>query len=125
MALLLFGLIGYPLVRALILSFYNVQGVTNRGWYGLTNYERLWNDFRFRDSVWITIKFATISVFFKFLIGLGAAHLLSYRGLRFRSIFTGLVLLPWIVPEVVAAFAWRGLYDPVFGGLNRLCLNSV
>lgn len=122
MALLLFGLIGYPLVRALILSFYNVQGVTNRGWYGLTNYERLWNDFRFRDSVWITVKFATISVLFKFIIGLGAAHLLSYRGLRFRSIFTGLVLLPWIVPEVVAAFAWRGLYDPVFGGLNRLLL---
>ncbi|HKG24426.1 MAG TPA: ABC transporter permease subunit [Thermomicrobiales bacterium] len=122
MVLLLFGLIGYPLIRALILSFYNVQGVTNRGWYGLTNYERLWNDFRFRDSVWITVKFATISVLFKFVIGLGAAHLLSYRGLRFRSIFTGLVLLPWIIPEVVAAFAWRGLYDPVFGGLNRLLL---
>src|SRR6188768_2235404 len=72
MVLLLFGLIGYPLVKALQLSFYNVTGVTNRGWYGLTNYERLWNDTRFRDSVAVTVKFAVISVVFKFLIGLGA-----------------------------------------------------
>ncbi|MBA2246575.1 MAG: sugar ABC transporter permease, partial [Chloroflexia bacterium] len=30
--ILLFGLIGYPLFDALRLSFYNVTGVTNRGW---------------------------------------------------------------------------------------------
>jgi multiple sugar transport system permease protein len=122
MVLLLFGLIGYPIVRALILSFYNVTGITNRGWYGLTNYERLWTDSRFRESVAITFRFAIISVFFKFVIGLAAAHLLSYRRLHFRSILTGLVLLPWIVPEIVAAMTWRGLYDPVFGGLNTLLL---
>ncbi|MGH2532360.1 MAG: ABC transporter permease subunit [Thermomicrobiales bacterium] len=120
--LLLVGLIAYPLLRALWLSFHNVTGITNRGWYGLTNYERLWSDSQYRDSVMNTVKFATISVFFKFWIGLAAAHLLNYKGLRFRSVLTGLVLLPWIVPELVAAFTWRGLYDPVFGGLNALLL---
>src|SRR5215216_6259180 len=64
MVLLLFGLIGYPLVKAFQLSFYNVTGVTNRGWYGLTNYDRLWHDTRFRDSVAVTVKFAVISVVF-------------------------------------------------------------
>jgi multiple sugar transport system permease protein len=120
--LLLFGLIGYPLVRAVILSFYNVTGITNRGWYGLTNYQRLWTDARFRASVVTTFEFATISVFFKFWIGIGAAHLLSYKRLHFRSILTGLVLLPWIIPEVVAAMTWQGLYDPIFGGLNTVLL---
>src|SRR5680860_790032 len=120
--ILLFGLIGYPLFDALRLSFYNVTGVTNRGWVGLNNYERLWSDAQFRDSVWNTVQFAGYSVFIKFWIGLAAACLLNRAGLRFSSVLTGLVLLPWIIPEVVAALTWRGLYDPIFGGLNVLLI---
>jgi multiple sugar transport system permease protein len=122
LVLLLFGLIAYPLVRALLLSFYNVTGVTNRGFVGLQNYERLWSNHQFVDSVLITVKFATASVFFKFWIGLVAALLLHRHGLRFRSLFTGLILLPWIIPDIVAALTWRGIYDPLFGGLNVLLL---
>ncbi|MGH2562681.1 MAG: ABC transporter permease subunit, partial [Thermomicrobiales bacterium] len=122
MVILLFGLIAYPLVRAVILSFYNVTGITNRGFVGFRNYERLWSDRQFVESVIITIKYATVSVFFKFWIGLGAALLLHRKGLRFRSLFTGLVLLPWVIPDIVAALTWRGIYDPLFGGLNSLLL---
>jgi len=122
LVLLLFGLIAYPLVRALILSFYNYTGVTNRGYVGLQNYERLWDNNQYRDSVVTTIKYATISVFFKFWLGLLAATLLHWKGLRFKSIFTGLVLLPWIIPDIVAALTWRGIYDPIFGGLNQILL---
>lgn len=122
LVVLLFGLIAYPLIRALLLSFYNVTGITNRGFVGLQNYERLWSNRQFVESVTITIKFATYSVFFKFWIGLLAALLLHRKGLRFRSILTGLVLLPWIIPDIVAALTWRGIYDPLFGGLNVLLL---
>ncbi len=54
-------------------------------------------------------------------IGLTAALLLN-RIRRLRSVFTGLVLLPGIIPKVVAALTWRGRYDPVVGGLNQLLL---
>jgi multiple sugar transport system permease protein len=121
-AILLIGLIGYPLIEAVRLSFYNVTGITNRGWVGTMQYERLWNDTSFRDAVANTVRFAVVSVFFKFWIGLLAASLLNRPSLRFSSVFTGLVLLPWIIPEVVAALTWRGLYDPVFGGINVLLL---
>ena len=120
--ILLFGLIGYPLLDAVWMSFHNVTGVTNRGWVGLSNYQRLWDDAQFRDSVWNTVQFATVSVFIKFWLGLAAACLLNRAGLRFSSVLTGLVLLPWIIPEVVAALTWRGLYDPIFGGLNVLLI---
>jgi len=118
--ILLFGLVGYPLFDALKLSFYNVTGIQNRGWVGLNNYERLWRDARFRSSVQITVEFAVISVFIKFWLGLLVASLLNRKDLRLSSVLTGLVLLPWIIPEVVAALTWRGLYDPVFGGINIL-----
>ena len=120
--LLLFGLIAYPLLRALTLSFYNVTGITNRGFVGLQNYERLWTNDQFIDSVIITVRYAATSVFFKFWIGLGAALLLHRKQLRFRSVFTALVLLPWVIPDIVAALTWRGIYDPIFGGLNMLLL---
>ncbi len=122
LVLLLFGLIAYPLLQALKLSFYNVTGITNRGFVGLDNYQRLWENNQYRDSVVTTVKYATVSVFFKFWIGLLAANLLHWSRLRFRSVFTGLILLPWIIPDIVAALTWRGIYDPIFGGLNQLLL---
>ena len=121
LVLLLFGLIGWPLLQAVYLSFYRVVGVRNNGFAGIENYQRLWADDQFRDAVVHTVKFAVVSVFIKFWVGLAAA-LMLHNIKRFRSIFTGLVLLPWIVPEVVAALTWRGLYDPVFGGFNQLLL---
>lgn len=121
LVLLIFGLIGWPLLQAVILSFYRVVGVRNNGFAGLDNYQRLWADDQFREAVIHTVKFAVISVFVKFWVGLAAA-LMLHNIKRFRSVFTGLVLLPWIVPEVVAALTWRGLYDPIFGGFNQLLL---
>ncbi|MDQ3696008.1 MAG: ABC transporter permease subunit [Chloroflexota bacterium] len=122
LVILLFGLIAYPLLRAVILSFYNVTGITNRGFVGFQNYERLWANRQFVESVMVTAQYALTAVFFKFWIGLTAALLLHRKGLRFRSVFTGLVLLPWVIPDIVAALTWRGIYDPLFGGLNMILL---
>jgi len=83
------------------------------------NYTRLYADPFFWQSVRATVIFTTGSIFFKLIFGLMAALLLS--GLtRFRGILTGLVLLPWIIPSVVQALAFRSIFDPLFGGLNPL-----
>ena len=34
------------------------------------------------------------------------------------------MLLPWIVPEIVTALAWKSIYDPIFGGLNPILLGA-
>jgi len=118
--LLLFGLIGWPIVQAVYMSFTNrVRLDGTAPWVGLSNYQQLWQDSSFRTSVLITLNFAVVSVFVKFWVGLSAA-LIVHNTKRFRNVFTGLLLLPWIIPEAVAAFTWRGLYQPTFGGLNVL-----
>lgn len=124
LVLLLFGLIGVQIVKAVWLSFHNqIRLEGDAPWVGLRNYQQLWEDTSFRSAVLLTIKFAVVSVFIKFWVGLSAA-LLVHNTKRFRSIFTGLMLLPWIVPEVVAALTWRGLFQPTFGGFNVL-LNAL
>jgi multiple sugar transport system permease protein len=37
---------------------------------------------------------------------------------RYRIIISALILLPWIVPGIVQALIWRGMFNPVFGALN-------
>src|ERR1700680_4027214 len=68
-ALLLFGLIGYPFVRALVLSFFNFVGVRQGAFVGLQNYQNLWRDDFFLRSVATTFSFTFWSEIFKFSLG--------------------------------------------------------
>src|SRR5437870_13673422 len=72
-ALLLFGLIGYPFVRALYLSFFNVVGVREGAFVGFQNYINLLNDDFFRRSIVTTVTFTFWSEVFRFSVGLAAA----------------------------------------------------
>ncbi len=121
LVLLLGGLIAYPFMRALYLSLTNTTTLKTGPFVGLQNYEMLWRDSFFRMAVKNTIFYTITAVFLKFWVGLLAAHLI-HRQKRFVNIITGAVLLPWIVPTIVSTLTWRGLLDPVYGGINQLLL---
>lgn len=121
--LLLGGLIAYPFLNALYLSFTNTVSLQTGPFVGLRNYRILWEDRNFRQAVGNTIIYTTTSVFFKFWLGLIAAMLI-HRALRFRDVLAGAVLLPWIIPAVVIALTWRNLLDPVYGGVNQFLLQT-
>ncbi len=118
--LLLFGLIGYPLLRAIRLSLYSAPGRSTPQFVGLENYLRVWQDPAYRDMLALTAKFIGLSLVGQCALGLASALLLGRLSPRWRGLCTGLLLLPWIVPDVVAALTWRGFYDPINGLLNRL-----
>ena len=117
LVVLMVGLILWPFCEAIVLSF--TTRTVNRvdQFVGLANYQRLWVDGDFREAVGNTINFTVLSIASKLALGMIIALLLNSR-LPFRNVLTGLMLLPWIVPEVVTAMAWRSIYDPIFGGLN-------
>ncbi len=85
----------------------------------LQHYARLFRDREFIESIANTIQFTVASVGIKLVVGMVIALLLNSK-LPGRSILSGLMLLPWIVPEVVTALTWRGIFDPIFGGLNPI-----
>jgi multiple sugar transport system permease protein len=122
MVVLMAGLILWPFINAILLSL-TVRNIVTRSdqYVGFANYVRLWKDADFRGAVDNTILFTVASVACKFVVGMTIALLLNSR-LPFRNVLTGLMLLPWIVPEVVTAMAWRSIYDPIFGGLNPILL---
>src|ERR671932_1308389 len=123
-ALLLFDLIGYPFVRALYLSFFNVVGVREGAFVGFQNYANLLSDDFFRRSILTTTAFTFFSEVFKFSLGLCAA-LLLHNLPKWGAVLGGVVLLPYIIPEIVRALAFRILLDPLFGALNYLLVNVL
>lgn len=119
--LLLGGLIAYPFLNAVYLSFTNTVSLQTGPFVGLRNYRILWEDSGFRQAVQNTFVYTISSVFFKFWLGLVAA-LLIQRAKRFGNILAGAILLPWIIPSVVIALTWRNLLDPLYGGVNQFLL---
>ncbi len=119
--LLMGGLIGYPFLRAVYMSFTNTISLEIGPFVGLRNYENVWRDPSFHAAIKNTFVFTFWSIIIKFIGGL-AVSILLHRLTRFSNILTAAILLPWIVPSVVAAIAWKGLLDPVYGGVNQFLL---
>src|SRR5689334_4276400 len=120
LVLIMAGLILWPFVNAILLSMTTRSFITRKEEYvGLANYARLIHDSDFIGAVSNTIIFTVASICVKFVVGMAIALILNSR-LLFRNVLTGLMLLPWIVPEVVTALTWRSIYDPIFGGLNPI-----
>ena len=119
--ILMGGLIAYPFLRALYISFTNTTTRDIGPFVGLLNYKNLWTDIFFRRSVVITAQFTLSAVFLKLIAGILASVLLNRLGGK-AAFWTGLVLLPWIMPDIVRAITWKSLLDPLYGGVSRLLI---
>lgn len=121
--ILMGGLIAFPFIRATVVSFTNTTTLEIGPWVGLANYRYLLRDRFFTNSLLITVQFTIASVTLKVIVGVISALLLNRLAGR-ASILIGLVLLPWIMPDVVRAITWKSLLDPLYGGVNRFLVDS-
>lgn len=122
--ILLVAIIGYPLIKTIILSFYfNTLTQPWKGVFfvGLDNYSALFNDPGFWKTLRLTLIWTISSVALKTLLGLCGALLLNQK-FTGRSMFRTLILPPWIIPLSIGAFVWKWLYNGQHGLLNGILL---
>jgi multiple sugar transport system permease protein len=86
---------------------------------GLENYIYALTDPEFRDSIYRTLYFTIVSVGLEGILGVAVAVLLNQK-FRGQLILRALIILPWAVPTIVNAVAWRLIYHPDYGALNSL-----
>jgi multiple sugar transport system permease protein len=88
---------------------------------GLDNYRQLLTSADFLQSMGRTGQFIFFSAIVgQFLLGMLAAVLLTKSTIRGTGLFGGAILLPMVVPEVVASLAWASMLAPgQFGTVNR------
>ena len=117
--LLVLALVAYPFGYAMYLSLTRKYVGVPPVWVGFDNYVKLTWDGFFQRAVANSFIFTFGSVAVKLLLGVAMALVLTSR-IRFRSFFTGVLLIPWVAPTVVSALNFLWIYDYSLGVLNYL-----
>jgi ABC-type sugar transport system permease subunit len=116
---LVLALVAYPFGYAVYLSLTRKYVGMPPVFVGLENYVRLTFDGFFRRAVANSFIFTFGSVALKLGLGMAMALVLTSR-IRWRSFWTGLLLIPWVAPTVVSALNFLWIYDYSLGVLNYL-----
>jgi multiple sugar transport system permease protein len=103
----------YPILHALSLR------VTSGGasQWSLGNFARLFADHFFLAALGHTLFYAVCALTLEFVLGLGLAVLMN-KQLRGRGFFRAALLVPMMLPTVVAGVVWRLMLNPNFGAIN-------
>jgi ABC-type sugar transport system permease subunit len=121
---LVLALVAYPFAYAVYLSLTRKYVGLPPVFVGLENYVKLTGDGFFRRAVQNSFVFTFGSVAFKLVLGIAMALVLNSR-IRFRSFWTGVLLIPWVAPTVVSALNFLWIYDYSLGVLNYLLVRVV
>jgi multiple sugar transport system permease protein len=112
----------FPFVQTVLTSFTDAEisyAPAAPNWIGLENYYYAFNDQYFRAALGRTLYFTVLSVGAEAVIGVAAAMLLN-QDFSGRNLMRALIILPWAVPTIVNALAWRLIYHPDYGALNSM-----
>ncbi len=113
----------YPIGRALWQSLFlqNLGTELQPIFGGWRNYERMWGDGRFWQSLGNSVQFTIVSVTLELILGLGIA-LVLHQSFRGRGLVRTIAILPWALPTALMALAWTWIFNDEFGLLNDLLL---
>jgi len=109
--------IAYPFVMAIWFALTDISvGVAGK-FVGIDNFAKAWEDTIFQTAFKNTVFYTFWATVFKLSLGMWLALLLN-RHFRFKRLVRASMLLPFIIPTVLSAFAWRWMFDPTFSVLN-------
>ncbi len=111
----------YPIGQVIYISLWdNYLVVDNPKFVGFENFRWLFSQQVFPLIFSNTMVFSIVSVILHLVFGLGLAMLLSSKiNPRARSLFRGLLILPWMFTAAVVALNWRLILNP-FGIFNAI-----
>lgn len=112
-----------PAVRGLLISFTNWNLLTPPEYVGLQNYQRLFNDPSFWNSVQVTIKYVIFNIPLQVLFAMALAVFMD-RIFQKSAWLRGIIVIPWLLPGVVVALLWMWMLDNRLGIVNEI-LNGL
>jgi multiple sugar transport system permease protein len=84
---------------------------------GFENFDNIFADSNFYNSLKVTLVFVIGTVLFQFGIGLLIALLLNQQ-IKASGLFRTLFIIPWTVSTVITGFSFKFLFDDNFGIIN-------
>ncbi len=120
-AICLLILVVYPFFFAIWISFTDRMIGQPGNFVGLQNYFYLAGQASFQATIRNTVVLVASVQTLKLVLGMGIALLLN-QSIRFRSVWRGLILLPWAMPAFVAYITWKLLFAPQGGAFNYILI---
>ncbi len=111
-----------PLVQGIGISFTNRRLLEDRptSFVGLQNFIRVFTeDAEFWKVFLFTFTYTICVVVLSYALGLAIAILMN-MDIRGRGLFRTLLLIPWVVPAVVAGAAWKWALNDQAGIINQM-----
>ena len=126
-AILLYGIfVIWPYAQAMYFSLTSWRGVSpNKPFIGLDNYQRLWDDDRFREALTrngqllIALPLITIAIALTF----AALFTQSGQAIPGAGFYRIVFFFPQVIPLVIVGILWHYVYTPNIGLLNSILRN--
>jgi multiple sugar transport system permease protein len=107
-----------PAVRGVLISLTDWDLLREPKYIGLANYEKLIADEQFWQALSTTIYYVLLNIPLQTVLALALAVAMDRLT---SSIFVrGVLVLPWLVPNVVVAMLWLWMLDPQLGLVNQI-----
>ena len=113
--LVLAAVVLYPLGHTIVLSFMDDTG----NWVGWRNYGRMTSSTVSRTALWNTLYYVGGSMIFQLGLGTAVGILLNQKFCG-RGAVRSIMLIPWVIPGIVAATVWAWMFHHEFGIVNYL-----
>ena len=114
--------IGYPLVYTVYRSFFFTDARDPAWtWTGIGNYTGILSDELFWKVTWNTVVWTVGSTVLSVIIGFAAAMVL-HREFIGRGLLRGILLIPWVISAVAAAYIWKWMLHSDYGLISNQLL---
>lgn len=122
-AILVALLMYWPMIDTFRESLFTTSFISPKpSFAGLATYRHIFGDQTFWQVVRNSLLWTVGVVLLQNLGGFLIALLLNQR-MPGQGVLRSLVLLPWVLPGVVAAILWRFMYDPQLGLINSILMH--
>lgn len=121
-----------PIIFAILTAFtnYNAHHMPPGklvDWVGISNFRKLieipiWSSTFFKVLRW-TLIWAIISTFSTYFFGMFQAVLLNSKYTKCRSIFRGIMILPWAIPQMISLLIFRNFLNGQFGPISKILVD--
>ena len=120
-AVVVFGVVLYPALRALYISFFDVNSPMPGAYpfVGIGNYRDVFTDPQVWSAAGHTVYFTLVSTAAELVGGMLLALLMN-APLRARWLLRAIVIVPWALPTIVNGAMWSGMLNSQSGVLNAL-----
>jgi len=105
----------YPILQTIYLAFTNTDLLKGTNdFVGFKNFTSMMNNYGVKGALSFTIEFVVATTIIDLVLGMGIALFLNanFRGRAFARVIN---LIPWVIPTIVAGYAFRWLLDDQFG----------